>query len=94
MDTQLDPSQKVILQVMETDVGGKLIPFVGRPQWVSSAPSVATVLPAPDGLSATVLAVGLGSTNITVTADGLTGVWNVVVAGPTIMFIAMPAMPK
>lgn len=94
MDTLLEDSQRFTLTILETDSHGNSIRFVQIPQWVSSAPSVATVLPAPDGLSATVLAVGLGTTNITVTADGLTGVWNVVVAGPAIMFIAMPPMPK
>lgn len=94
MDTLLGDGQRFNLTAMRTDPHGDPIRFVQVPHWTSSDPTVATVLPAPDGLSADVFAVASGTTNITAVADNLTGTWNVVVAGPSIIFIATATMPK
>lgn len=41
----------------------------GVPEWASSNPAVATVTPSTDGLTAVVKASGLGTAQISVTAD-------------------------
>jgi len=52
------------------DAKGNPAPVDGAPAWGSSDPTVATVTPAADGLSAMVAAVGpLGKTQISVNAD-------------------------
>ncbi len=65
------------------DAKGKPALVEGAPVWASSNESVATVLPAADGMSAVVTPVDIGSTDITVTADADlgTGVVNIISTG-------------
>jgi hypothetical protein len=66
----LKDTEQVVLSVVPVDAKGNAAPVDGAPAWGSSDPTVATVTPAADGLSATVSAVGpLGKTQISVTAD-------------------------
>jgi hypothetical protein len=66
----LKDTEQVVLSVLPVDAKGNPAPVDGAPAWGSSDPTVATVTPAADGLSATVAAVGpLGKTQISVTAD-------------------------
>ncbi len=66
----LKDSEQVVLSVVPVDAKGNAAAVDGAPVWGSSDPSVATVTPAADGLSATVAAAGpLGKTQISVTAD-------------------------
>lgn len=57
--------------------GQPVTTFPAPPVWSSSNPAVATVAAAPDGFSGDVVAVGVGTTQISVTAtnpDGTTAV--------------------
>lgn len=65
------------------DAKGNAASVEGAPVWASANESVATVLPAADGLSAVISPVGLGSTDITVTADADlgAGVVNIISTG-------------
>lgn len=66
----LKDTEQVVLSVVPVDAKGNPAPVDGAPVWGSSDPTVATVAPAADGLSAMVAAVGpLGKTQISVTAD-------------------------
>lgn len=94
MDTLIDDTQKVELSITKTDQHGNPVAFVDVPAWSSADTSVATVTAADDGLSATVFAVASGSTNIQISADTLTKLWNVVVAGPEILVSSRAPQPK
>lgn len=69
MATILTATQKVPCTIDPRDSKGNSAPVDGVPQWASTNPSVATVVPSADGLSAEVIAAGLGTTQIQVTAD-------------------------
>lgn len=62
-------SQKVLATLAIEDGKGNAARVDGVPQWASSDPNVANVVPAADGLSAEVVAGQTGTAQITVTAD-------------------------
>lgn len=94
MDTEIDDTQKVSLSIMKTDGHGNPVAFIAVPAWTSTNTSAATVAAATDGLSAVVTSVASGSTDIQISADGLSKTWNVVVAAPEILVTAMAPQPK
>ena len=69
MATILTATQKVSCSIDPRDSKGNKAPVDGVPQWSSSDPAVATVVPSADGLSADVLAAGVGTAQIQVVAD-------------------------
>ena len=69
MQTSITNDQQVVLTVHPVTAGGKPAPVDGAPLWTSSNVNVATLVVAPDGLSATVTAVGVGTSTVTVAAD-------------------------
>lgn len=90
-DSTIEINQSLQLKVQATDGRGNNVRFSGIPAWMSSDTHVVTLLPTPDGLSAIVHPVGVGIADITVTGDTLTGIFNVEVTGPRIIFQSMPA---
>lgn len=94
MDSEIDDTQKITLFALKTDGHGNAVAFSGTPTWSSSATAVATVTPATDGLTAVVTSVASGSTDIQISGDGLTKIWNVVVSAPGIMVVAYSPEPK
>jgi len=85
-DSTFEQHQMLPLQVMATDGRGNAVKFVHIPQWLSSDLTVVTLVVSPDGLSAVATGQGPGIADITVTADGLSGIWNVEITGPRIIF--------
>lgn len=65
----LTDTQKATLTVQPLNSKGNPAPVDGVPQWASTNPSVATVTPAADGLTAEVVAAGIGVTQINCVAD-------------------------
>jgi hypothetical protein len=68
-NTSLTNEQKVQLTVTPLTAGGKSALVNGAPLWSSSNVGVATLVIAPDGMSAYVIAAGVGTSTISVTAD-------------------------
>ncbi len=63
-------SQQLTATIQPVDKKGQPAPVDGIPVWASSDETIVTVVPADDGLSAVVAAVGpLGSAKVSVTAD-------------------------
>lgn len=87
-DSTFEKNQSLQLQVMATDGRGNYVPFAHVPIWSSSNIAVARVQATPNGLSAVATGQAPGIADIIVTCDGLTGVWNVEVTGPRIIFQA------
>ena len=85
-DSTFEQHQTLPLQVMATDGRGNAVRFVQIPIWMSSDQTVVKVTAAPDGLSAMASGQSPGIADITVTADGLSGIWNVEITGPRIIF--------
>lgn len=65
----LTDSQKCTLTIQPVTAKGKPAIVDGVPQWSTSNPSIASIEPAADGLSAVVTARGAGETQISVTVD-------------------------
>lgn len=66
-------TQKAQLALEPKDARGNPAPLDGVPVWTVANPAVATLTVSPDGLTAEVVAVGLGSTQVNVTADARIG---------------------
>lgn len=62
-------TQQFTASINPTDKRGKPAPVDGAPVWASSNEAVATVVPNPDGLSALIVAQGVGDYSISVSAD-------------------------
>lgn len=62
-------TQQFLLTINPTDKRGKPAPVDGAPVWASSNEAVATVVPNPGGLSALVVAQGIGDYTVSVSAD-------------------------
>lgn len=85
----LNTEQKAIVTVRPLTAKGNPAVVDGPPGWAVADPSIASLVVAPDGLSATVLAGAVGSTTITVSADAdltagvreITGTLGVTVTG-------------
>ena len=65
----LNTEQKVYVIVKPLTASGKLARVDGVPGWNISNVAVASLVVAPDGISADVFATGLGTATITVVAD-------------------------
>jgi len=66
----LTNSQQILLTLAPKDRRGETAPVDGIPTWASSDETLLAVLPAADGMSALVKAVGpLGDGRVTATAD-------------------------
>jgi hypothetical protein len=65
----LTDTQQVRCTIEPLNAKGNPAPVEGVPQWASSDASVAEVIPEADGLSALVVARGLGISQISVVAD-------------------------
>ncbi len=66
----LTATQKLVgCAIDPRDSKGNPAPVDGVPQWATSDPAVVTVTPSADGLSADVVAVGLGTAQVSVVAD-------------------------
>ena len=79
MTTVINDLEKVTLAVSELNAAGNAVPISGVPVWTTSNEGVATVLAAPDGLSAVVTSVAAGSAVVGVTVDGLAATEDMVV---------------
>jgi len=96
MSLQLTDSQQVNLTVEPVDKKGNQATIDAAPTWTSSDATVATVTPAADGLSATVVAVGkLGTAQIVITASSggtsVSGTLDLVVVGGAAASLAITA---
>lgn len=69
----LTATQKTVAAFTVQDAKGNPARIDGIPEWASSDPNVASVVPAPDGMSAEVIAGHTGTTQISVTVDALIG---------------------
>lgn len=70
MTTTLKDTEKVRLTLAPVDAQGNTAKLDGTPTWVSSDPSVGTVVPNPDDVSAFAISTGkLGAFEVTVTGD-------------------------
>ncbi len=68
--SEMTNSQQLTATIQPVDKKGQPAAVDGMPQWASSDETIVTVVPAQDGMSATVAAVGpLGSAKVSVTAD-------------------------
>ena len=72
MKVNLPDNKKFNVSILPIDAQGQPAE-VENVQWSVSDPSVASVLSAPDGLSAYVISGNLGTAQITVSADALIG---------------------
>lgn len=90
-DSTIELHQFLKLTIMATDGRGNAVPITGTPVWMSSNTNVITLVPSSDGRSATANPQGLGIADITVTGNGLSGIFNVEVTGARIIFQAMAA---
>ena len=99
----LTDSQQVLLSIQPVDKKGKPAKVDGIPAWVSSNLDVLTLSVAPDGLSATAVALDLGHSQISVMADAdlgegvvlLTGIEEVdVVAGQAVSLAITAGVPE
>ncbi len=74
--------QKVAASLSFKDAAGNAAEVSGTPTWTTSDPSILTVTPAADGLSAEIAAVGpLGTAQISVTDGNLTAIQAIQVTG-------------
>lgn len=62
-------TQKFTASINPTDRKGKPAPVDGEPVWASSNEAVASVVPNPGGMSAVVVAQGIGDYSVSVAAD-------------------------
>lgn len=69
MSLILTDEQKVTLALTPKTAAGNPAKLDGAPVWSVSAPEVASLEVAEDGLSATVVTVGLGAVQVSVSAD-------------------------
>ena len=95
-------SQQAIVKLAIKDAKGKPAKVDGVPLWAVADSSVATVVPAADGLSANIVAGDGGNTQVTVTADAdlgsgvspIIGLLDVVVeGGPATVVELQPGTP-
>lgn len=74
--------QKVVLSIRPVDAAGNPAPVDGVPTWSVSDPTLLSVSPAGDGMSAVVTANGpLGSAQVSVSADADMGAGVVLISG-------------
>ena len=81
MALTLSVIQQVTLSITPVDAKGNPAPVDGVPMWSLSVPDVATLTPAADGLSATLVAMTLGHEQVTVSADARFGPEVVTISG-------------
>lgn len=96
MSSTITNLEQITLTVAEEDGRNAVVAFGGVPAWTNSADAVATVLAAPDGITAVVTAVAVGVTTVTVSVDGLSTTWDVTVtasAGVQLVITASAATP-
>lgn len=67
---QLTDSQKCAITISYVDAKGQPAPVNGAPVWISTAPTVAALTVATDGMSAEVVSGQAGVAQIQVTANG------------------------
>lgn len=100
MLTLTDTQQCTLGPIAAVDGRGNPAPIDGVPTWVSSDPTILTVEPSADGLSALVKSVGpLGNAQVTVTADAdmgagtvsITGLQDVTVIAGQAVVVTVPA---
>lgn len=95
MNIQIDDTQKFTLTVAEQNASGTVVPFGGVPVWTSGNEAVASVLASPDGTSAVVTSVSVGTTAIQVAVDGLmNGCLVDVVASPGVQLVLTASAPE
>lgn len=69
-NTQLTNVQERTVNLVITNAAGAIAQTDGIPVWLSEEPAIATVTPAPDGMSAVLSTTGIvGETNINVIID-------------------------
>lgn len=92
MAFEMTATQKVLVSVAFTDVKGNPARVDGVPEWATDNSDVLSIVPAADGLSCEVLAVGVvGTGNVQVRADADMGVGVVPVIG--ILEVSITAGP-
>lgn len=97
MTTTLNVLQKYTLTATEFDAATppNVVPFGSVPVWTSTNEAVATVLAAPDGITAVVSSVGLGIAEIHVSADGLDAFdFVTVTAAPGVVIVLTASAPE
>ena len=96
MQTTISEKMKFSLTVALVSAAGNPVQPAALPTWASSDESVATVVPAVDGLSAEVLSTGVpGTASITASVDGLTATDEVTVsAGPAVTLTLIAGAPE
>lgn len=96
MSSTITNIEQITLTVTEVDGLGAAVAFGSVPGWTNSADAVATVLAAPDGITALVTAVSIGTTTVAVSVDGLSTTWDVTVtasAGVQLIITASAPTP-
>jgi hypothetical protein len=73
MALTLSVVQQVTLSIHPVDARGNSAPIDGVPVWSVSDPTIATLTPTDDGLSATLVALTIGHEQVTVSADARLG---------------------
>ena len=96
MQTTISEKTKFLLTIALASVAGNPVKPNGMPVWTSSDESIATVVPAADGLSAEVFSTGvIGTASITASVDGLTATDEVTVsAGPAVTLTLIAGAPE
>lgn len=69
LNLAINNEQKIKVTLSPTTAAGNAATLDGAPVWVSDNTDVCTVEPAEDGLSAYIVSAGVGTANVTVTAD-------------------------
>ena len=65
----ISTTQQFLASINPVDKKGKPAPIDGEPTWGASDPAVVSVVPNPGGLSALVVAQGVGTYTVSVSAD-------------------------
>jgi hypothetical protein len=79
---QLTDVQSCSLSVQPIDAKGNPAPVDGPPSWSVSDPTILSIVPSADGLSASISAVGLlGNCQVNVSADADMGAGTVTISG-------------
>lgn len=90
----LQDDQQVTVTVVAVDKHGHATTLVGTPVW-ADATGQCTLTPSADGMSCLIVPNDMGTTQINVTADGISGVLDLeVVAGTAVAFTLNPGTPE
>ncbi len=69
MPLVMTATQQCLLTMQPLDSKGNVAPIDGVPEWAVSNPGVCFIQPAADGITALVVAIAVGDTQVSATAD-------------------------